>query len=95
MDNILILAAAAGAIAKTLIDVCRIGYEMPKWLPPTLSLVLSPILVFLFLLSTTTNLVYAWPLLATCLLAGIVAAGYSVGATEIARRGDKGPPPTE
>lgn len=95
IDNILLLAAAAGSIAKTLIDLARMGREMPAWLPPTMALALSPVLVFLFLLSTGTVLAYDWPLLATCILAGIVAAGYSVGVTEIARRGDKGPPPSE
>ncbi len=88
MENIMILAAAAGAVAKIFIDVARMAYAMPKWLPPSMALVLSPLLVFLFLLSTTPSLTVTWQLIATCVLAGIVAAGYSVGATELARRGD-------
>ncbi len=89
MENILLLATAAGSIAKVFIDVLRIGFAMPKWLPPTLSLALGPLLVFLFLISTAgPTIVLTWAVLATCVLAGIVAAGYSVGATELARRGD-------
>jgi hypothetical protein len=88
LDNILLLATAAGSIAKTFIDVVRMGVEMPLWLPPTLAMLLGPILVFLFLLATSPALAFTWQLLATCILAGIVAAGYAVGATELARRGD-------
>lgn len=89
MDNIIIVATAGGSIAKIFIDILRMGVDMPRWLPPLLALIVSPALVVLF--QVAAGVALTTEMLATCALAGILAAGYAVGATELSKRGETGP----
>ena len=89
MDNIIIVATAGGSIAKVLIDVVRMGVDLPRWAPPLLALIISPALVIL--LQVAAGVALTQQMLSTCALAGILAAGYAVGATELSKRGETGP----
>ena len=49
------------------------------------------IIVLVILLQVAAGVVLTQQMLATCALAGILAAGYAVGATELSKRGETGP----
>lgn len=84
MENIILLATASGSITKSLIDILKLGIELPKWAPPVIALVAGPIFVLLFLVYQAEVITLAAG--AACILGGILAAGWAVGATELGTR---------
>lgn len=92
-DNLTILAMGAATLVKVLIDLARMGMDMPRWLPPLLALFGGVGLVVLMQVAAGVPL--GPQRLAESVLAGILAGGAAVGATELGRRADtravKGP----
>ena len=86
MDSILILAAAAAMFAKAIVDMARIAVDLPRWGPPVVALIVGIGAVILLMLADSVVLTGA--VLATSVLAGILAAGSAVGVTELARAAD-------
>jgi hypothetical protein len=78
------LAAAAALVVKLLIDVLRLGVDLPRWAPPLLALVLGPLVVLGQMIADGAVLTPA--LVATALLSGALAAGAAVGVTELGQR---------
>ena len=84
MENIILLATASGSITKSLIDILKIGVDLPKWVPPVIALLAGPLFVLLFLVYQREAITLAAG--AACVLGGILAAGWAVGATELGAR---------
>lgn len=87
MDNILGLALAASMIAKTVVDLAKLGADLPRWGPPSLAALVGIGAVVLLMVSQETALTLA--ALAGAVLAGILAGGAAVGVTELGRRVDQ------
>ena len=84
MDNIIILALSATAIAKTLVDLLRMAMDTPRWTPPVMAIIVGIGAVALMMLSEGTTFTPA--LWGRIILAGILAGGQAVGVTELAKR---------
>lgn len=76
-------AIIATMFVKVVIDIFRIGYpgELPTWVSPMLAVVLGQVFVVLITMSAGVPFVVA-----DVVLAGILAAGSSVGVTDLSRR---------
>jgi drug/metabolite transporter (DMT)-like permease len=85
--DLIFLASSGSFFLKVLIDGAKLAVDLPRWGVPLLALVLSPIIVWLLMLSaqTYTNTPKANADLA---LASIVVFGLAVGVTELGRRAD-------
>jgi hypothetical protein len=86
-SQILILAIAATAIAKTVVDLVRMAHpKMKGWLPPTIAVAAGCIATALLQVSNAV----AWSpqAVATTLLSGILAGGAAAGVTEIGKRAE-------
>lgn len=83
-DNVLIQAAAATTFVKVLIDLLKTAWQAPRWVPPTLAVVLGPGAVVLLLVADNKPLDQA--ALAGAILAGIMAGGTAIGVTELQKR---------
>ncbi len=86
MDSIIILALSATTVAKTGVDLVRLGVDTPRWLPPALATVIGVGAVLLLMVATSVALDAA--AIASAVLAGILAAGGAVGVTELSRQAE-------
>ena len=92
-DNILILASAATAYAKLIVDVVRLADTPPRWASPVLAILAGILVVMLLQVADGVALVpqqiaraILAGLLARAILAGLLAGGGAVGVTELQRR---------
>jgi hypothetical protein len=84
MDSILILATAATTFAKLVVDLVRLGVDMPRWGSPLLAWLAGTASIALLMVAEGQELTQ--PLVAQAILAGILAAGAAVGVTELQKK---------
>jgi len=87
--NIITTALAAATIAKILVDLVRSAQQVPAWASPVMALVGAEIAALLLLVSSGAALTPQT--LAQAAIAGMLAAGTAVGATELQRREKRDP----
>lgn len=85
LSDVFVLALATTTAVKTLVDIVRLGFDVPpKWMSPVLALCSGPI--FAVLISLALGQVLTSQSSAQCILAGILGAGGAVGVTELSRK---------
>lgn len=84
MDSILGLALAASMISKCIVDLLRLAFDSPRWVPPLLAVGVGIAAVVLLMVASSQPLTAA--ALASAVLAGILAGGSAVGVTELSNR---------
>jgi uncharacterized membrane protein YjjP (DUF1212 family) len=82
--TVVTIALAAATIAKILVDLVRGTQKLPPWASPLLALAFSILAAFLLQLAGGGALTVQAAAINT--LAGILAAGTAVGATELQKR---------
>ncbi len=82
--EIITLALAAATIVKVLVDLVKMAWSVPQWLPPGLALAAGIGCVVLLLVASGN--VIDVQLGSLAVLAGILAAGSAVGVTELQKR---------
>lgn len=84
MDQIITLSLAAVAVVKTVVDIIKLGWATPQWIPPLMAVVVGPVSVVLLMMADAQPLTQQ--ALAQAVLAGILAGGAAVGVTELQKR---------
>ncbi|RRR75289.1 MAG: hypothetical protein EI684_05140 [Candidatus Viridilinea halotolerans] len=79
--QIVTIALAAAAIAKILVDMVRMSNRLPSWASPLLAVGFGIAAAFLLLVANGT--IVNGQTAAQAMVAGILAAGAAVGATEL------------
>lgn len=82
------VASACAYLSKICVDLARMAFEpLPRWVPPLLAGILG--IIFALLLQIAAGATLTGPLVAQCVIVGIMGAGAAVGSTELNRRADK------
>jgi hypothetical protein len=85
MDSLITQAIAVTTIAKVLVDMTKLGFPtMPKWVPPIAALIYGITIAQLTLVASGSELTRVD--IAQSILVGILAAGASIGVTELQKR---------
>lgn len=84
VEDILIIASAAVTFVKVLIDLLKLAWATPQWVPPVLAVILGPVVVALLFVAGGQGI--DAQLGAVAILAGWLTAGSAVGVTELQKR---------
>lgn len=88
IDNVLIIASAAAAFVKVIVDVCRLAWPTaPAWVFPVLALVFSPPCV-VAVMALGDPIVWTQQTVAGIFLGSIACVSVAVASSSIQKKAD-------